>query len=447
MKILVHWTAILVLIVNINSLNYIIAYLTRQSGQDISALMLLMSIVVLIYAFLHGKARELISIYRFSISVAFLIVIVPLFSYLVNYNGQSLNPLIFWVKRELLVLTTFFVGLILLHRLSDRHWVRLSASIFYISAGAVLFSYFFPDQSRLLFTADDELWDYFGEADMRAVGTSMNPNGAAFAIVISYAVLYAVGSVRDRAFRLSATIICDALYFATLLLTGSRSGMLVGIAIFAIFKHDVLFAKGRGFIDVTKRIKMTLASVGIVAIVVAWLLLTVSGLEVSRIDRLFDFGRTDNIESNMLRYEALLDSLSLFAEYPMGVGFELRNNMLYLQAHNMFVAYLVENGIILGLVYPAFLYLVWIQVHDHNFRVARIAFITVLVGFSFFDHGIIESKPFSWLIIGIAFVLQRQWVISRMAKDTALSGSAQQIHPIGTLDRSATHKRIEHATN
>jgi O-Antigen ligase len=404
---LINYLLIFILLVNTLSLNYAIGSITGLPGQSVSAFLSLILLLIFFYIASIGRLSLPSRTSRFVGLTLILLVAIPFFGYLVNYSWQGLEGFLFWMKRLMLNLGSFAIGLTLLQRLRAKSWVRLSEVVFLLAVGTLFLSYFFPQESRLLFSGGESQWDYLDSSGIEAVGATLNANGSVMVIVVAYVVMNIIVSRDSQTSRIVRSTIFDGMLLASIAITGSRSGMLVAIVVFSLLKFQSFW------LIVTKQrlpavyLRQALMAAVVVMVLLAWAFSAASEIiSINGIDRLLNFAREDNFESNHLRYAALLESLDLIYENPvLGLGFENTIKAVYLMPHNMFVAYALNNGIILGLYYPIYLYMVGRRIFADKLTISKITLLLPIVLFSFFDHGILDSKIFPWWLIGVAYSL------------------------------------------
>jgi hypothetical protein len=412
-----------ILLVNILSLNYAVGSIIGLPGQSVSTFLSLILLLIFFYLASIGKLSLPSRTLRFVGLTLILLVAIPFFGYLVNYSWQGLEGFLFWMKRLMLNLGSFAIGLTLLQRLPEKSWVRLSEVVFLLAVGTLFLSYFFPQESRLLFTGGESQWDYLEYSGIEAVGATQNANGSVMVIVLAYVVMNIIVSCGSHASRIVRSTIFDVMLLTSIAVTGSRSGMLVAIAVLTLLRFQsfwlVLTKPRLSAVD----LRQALMAAVVLVVLLAWVFLAASEIfSINGIDRLLNFAREDNFESNHLRYAALFESLDLIYENPiLGLGFENTIKAVYLMPHNMFVAYALNNGIILGLYYPLYLYMVGRRIFADKLTISKITLLLPIVLFSFFDHGILDSKVFPWWLIGIAYSLHfRDFSMKNMRGDVGL---------------------------
>lgn len=394
-------------LVNVVSLNYVAGFALSLSGQSVSAAIIGLATFAIVYSAALGHNFIPVALRQHVLLTLILVIAIPLIGYLLNYDSQGFDGLLFWLKRVLLNLSTVLAGLILFQRLNDKGWLLLSAAIFGLTTASVFFSQFFPDLAAIYFTADEDIWgDLSLRSFSRASGLSLNPNEAAFATVVTYLVLYVVMSKRNKSPSIFLLAAIDLLFFGSLLLTGSRAGFLNGSIVYLTLTVGLLFESGLRHAFSRARFRRVAMRIALWISVGGILMFGADRLEILSVERLVEPDRSESVDSNELRIVALYDGLHLLAEHPiLGVGFEKSAEQLILLPHNMFVYYAVNNGFFLALFYPLFLVVSWRQMSGPSLFAVRACLFWTLFGFSFFDHSLLDYKQFPWLLIGMYHVI------------------------------------------
>jgi hypothetical protein len=392
------------LIVNVLSVNYAIGSWIGVSGQTVSTVVMSMAVLLLAFRAIHMRLypRECSTLFWGFIA---LVLVAPFVAYLFNYSGQSSQGLLFWLKRSILNIGTLLIGMSVITQLPNRGWSILAKAIFLLTVATLFYSLFWPEQSLLLFTGDEEVWAERAEqlGWRGGQGPFLNANGAAFGLVVCYVVMRVFADQEPRG-RLLTGALFDALFLVVLVSTGSRSGVLVGFSIFLILKA-ASFADAK---SITHGVRISFQYLVVSVVFIGAIAVYLDRIDLSPVERLTDFSREDNVASNEARYDSLMDAIDLIGENPfIGLGFEKTSISVLTQPHNMFISYALNNGLFLGLIFPLYAYLMGRAMRDRHPLGGRLAILFSLLAFSMFDHGIVESKQFPWLLIGVALIASR----------------------------------------
>jgi O-antigen ligase len=157
-----------------------------------------------------------------------------------------------------------------------------------------------------------------GKGRIRWRGVLQDPNELALAASIGVPLAFAAGARRRRPGHVALTLATLALVLACVLLTRSRGGQLVFLAVIATY-----------FVRRFRKLGVVLASV-VVAPVLAY------------------GGRSsaEASESGLERVDSWYEAISMFRSHPLwGVGFGQFGEYHYLTAHNSFLLTLAELGL------------------------------------------------------------------------------------------------------
>jgi hypothetical protein len=367
--------------------------LINQSGQDlvlITSLILFASILKSIITN-RNQAINKAALLNFAFVIT-IIFILPSLSFFFNSPDLS-SDYIFWLKRTLLVL--FIVLLGCFSSVVSPYSIRIIVVVVFIfNCVGVITSFFVPELFTLFIDADDPML----EKGLNPMGGGffLNPNGAALSVVFSYLALFYIRYSIDRTWF----VLFSFLFVVTLSITGSRGGFLCGVLILVLSAKELTnFVKldFKGFVILVAALS---ATIGI-------MMNLTGGESLGGFSRIVEFNNEGNLASNDSRLNALVSSLNLAFDAPfIGVGFGLRNKLLDTQPHNMYAAYAVDIGIVGLLAFPVFIIILTKKIFcgrgKINYRVT--VFAILLMGL--FDHEIIYSKQFAYLLF-VAFAVSK----------------------------------------
>jgi hypothetical protein len=369
------------------------ALLISWSGQDLVLIIALILSVGMIRSIILNSADAVKKRVVLNITIlATLVFILPSFSFFFNSPGL-LGEYVFWLKRALLVL--FYASLGCFYFIVSPTSLRfVVVAVFLINCIGVVASYFAPELFLLFIDANDPML----EKGLNPIGGGffLNPNGAALAVVFSYLGLLYVRHLIDKNWILFFSLF----FILTLAITGSRGGFLCGIFILALSFKELL-----KFIEFD--FKGLLVFVAALSFVTWALISLVDGESLAGFSRIVDVNNEGNLASNDSRLRALVSSLSLAIESPViGSGFALRNKLLDTQPHNMYAAYAVDIGIIGILAFPlSIIFLIKNTFYGQDGFNSRVT-IFALLFMGLFDHEIIYSKQFAYLLF-VAFAIPK----------------------------------------
>ncbi|MCX7155354.1 MAG: hypothetical protein NTW45_02775 [Rhodocyclales bacterium] len=393
--------------VNVLSLNYAIGTLLDLSGQSVSLAVNLACVACVVH---HVATEKTVGLLSSSLWITILtVLIVPLIGYLINYHGQDSVVFVFWLKRSALIIVTLIAAVVLLVRLPSRWASVFSEFILVLNCATILYSYFNPNEALIFFTAEMEEWgDLESISTGRAFGTSINPNDAAFSLVACYLVCQIVIQTGRTRIEFWHRTVLDAFVIGTLVLTGSRAIVLLGV-ICILLTTFYAYAEGAKALSIgsSKLIKQRAFYVILVGLSLVLLMaFLLAGDDETGAFRVVSFLTStqseEALESTSLRLDALVAGLQLIFENPLtGVGFEDSATLLFLLPHNTFVYYFANNGIILGLMYLAFIYAIFIKPRKKGHRVMLSICLLFILGASFFMHTLLDSKQLPWLVAAL----------------------------------------------
>lgn len=381
-----------------------IGLLVGQSGQALTALLLILLSANVFKSFIENKnlifcKRQLIII---AIVLLYLIILPSLF-FFIN-SPELLSNYEFWAKRILLILILMLLGFFSsVYSLNSIQFIV--QVVFLINCFGVLSSFFIPEIFMLFVDSDDPLL----EAGLNPMGGGffLNPNAAALSVIFGYlGLIYLKNYIKN--YKL---IVYSIILILTLAIAGSRSGFICG---------GLTLLTASKSISLEMRHKMNLKSVTIISLLiltsVVLLLNALDNGSISGFSRIIDIRNEGNLESNDLRWNALVKGMELALHSPLsGSGFALRAQLLDLQPHNTFVAYAIDIGIIGLLAFPIFIAILMKMIfHQQDKLYFRITVISILF-MGLFDHEVINSKPFGFLLfVAIAVSkMQRAFQIKR----------------------------------
>jgi O-antigen ligase len=230
-------------------------------------------------------------------------------------------------------------------------------------------------------------------------GLAQNPNGGAYvALLLTVATL---DWEKQNVSWIDGLIIVVAL--AAIFATGSRSGIISSIAIMLFY-----FYRARKCIRL-----QSLLSIGVLGVLGITLvgpriynnaaIFSVLSFTSSRIAQLLGSGSESAVltdTSVMERLQAIHQSADLISQHPLlGVGTGVSYEMP-VGPHNMYLARLVDNGLIGLMVYLWFLAAaVAVNLRKRNFEGVAIALAIVLLGL--FSHNVLEDRT-ALLLLGIS---------------------------------------------
>lgn len=409
----INYLLMLCLGVNLTSTNYMIGSILSISGQQISAIVNAICLVIVIL-----NIDKLLRIRFLSLAIV-LVIVIPFMGYIANYYAQDFSHLMFWLKRSTTVIIILASGLILITRVSNETLAIYTEFILIITCSLVLYSWWSPYDALVLFTAgDEERWGELASKSISgAAGAFINVNGAGFALVSMYVAYQAFLSTSRTQPGIVHSALLDGLLLICILIGGSRGTFVIGLMCVVVIN---LYYGNQGtltqyihFISNFRIRVKRLSSIFMVCIIGGFLLIFTDVSEYSGVIRIINFlsgsEEMSSYESTVERAVAVSYALDIFLENPFfGVGFdaeELRNVIL---PHNMLVYYGVTNGII-GVVF--FVYFIYKIIKDimanGGSPCLSICYFLALVGFSFLSHSVIEEKIFPWLIVAAVYIIRQ----------------------------------------
>ena len=380
-----------------------VGLLIGQNGQTVTILLTLILSISLLRAAIKGSKfsfnkdsiLELASVFVF-------VFILPTFFFFIN-SPELIGDYVFWLKRTLLVIFLISIGYVS-SVLSINSVRRVALIVFLINCMGVIVSFFAPELFLLLIDMDDPML----EKGLNPMGGGffLNPNGAALSVIFSFlAIVYVKRSIGRYKF-----VFLTSIFLLTLAIAGSRGGFLCGfILILFLLKNFGIFG-----ILKSRRFFIVLFILPAAAIV----LMNFIDIEsIGGFTRIVDINNEGNLASNDSRWNALAASIRLAFENPvLGSGFGLRNILLDTQPHNMYAAYAVDIGIIGFIALPIFITLLTKSIIAKNSRFNFMITAFAILFMSLFDHEIIYSKQFAYLLFMAVIVYRSMGVlISRKA--------------------------------
>lgn len=406
---LINYVLMLFIGINLLNLNYAVGSFLNLSGQDVSAITNSACLLIILMHFNMVLKTPLISL------STLLVFIIPLIGYFVNYYGQDLSSLLFWAKRAGSIIIMLGACAILVGRLSGHALVNLSLFFFILNCVCVLYSYFFPQEALLLFTAGNE--EQWGDLTTRSVsgasGSAINVNDTGFYLIttyLSYHTFITSSSIYPTNWRAA---LIDTLLLTCVLLGGSRGTFFIAalcIPLISFFQTKKgTFKKNND----QNYFKTNFKYLVYISCFVFALSFFISFSDSSGMERITNFlsGQEDDssTESTNYRRNAIMNGLNTFIENPfIGVGFdsaELKNIIL---PHNMFIYCAETNGFIAFVLYIFFIYTILKLIKKAGFLWLSTAFAIVIVGFSLLMHSVFDAKTFPWLIISAAYLIQKR---------------------------------------
>lgn len=381
-------------VVSFTQINYAVGLLARLPGQVVSAVSIgLVLAGVVFYA--EPLLRKPFDRGDVNCVVAFLAVAfaIPAATYALSFQGADLAAFTFWGKRSLIDVVAVVAGLALLRGRGPKAIGIMARTLFLISAISTIESFFFPLPNLYVFSGALTQPNLELVSVDRAGGTFLNPNTASTAICYAYAILALCGELGAIRFSVPEKLLYDILLGASVALTGSRAGAAGALLLlgFSAFSTARSWPSRRAIATYALGVAVAvgaLASSGVIA-----------AADARPLDRLLRPGQSDAAESDRARIAGAAKGISLIQENPItGVGFHRAVTELTVAPHNMFIAYALNNGLLLGWAYPALLLAMWASVRPA--RLMWTATIGMLFAFSFLDHTILDSKQFPLLILG-----------------------------------------------
>jgi hypothetical protein len=395
--------------INLLNLNYAVGSFLNLSGQDVSAITNSACFLIILINLNKVLKTPLIAI------STLLVFVIPLIGYFVNYYGQDLSSLLYWAKRSGSFVITLGACAILVERLSGRALVNLSLLFFILNCVCVLYSYLFPQEALLLFTAgNEEQWgDLTTISVSGASGSGINVNDTGFYLIttyLSYHIFITSSNIYPTNWR-SALI--DSLLLTCVLLGGSRGTFIIAILCIPLISFYQATQGAFKKNNYQNYFKTKFKYLAYISCFVFALSFFISFSDSSGMERITNFlsGQEDNfsIKSTDYRRNAMMVGLNTFIENPfIGVGFdspELKNIIL---PHNMFIYYAETNGFIAFVLYIFFIYTILKLIKKAGFLWISTAFAIVIVGFSLLMHSVFDAKTFPWLIISAAYLIQKR---------------------------------------
>lgn len=391
-------------VIAFTQINYGVGLLVGLSGQLVSAVSIGLVLAGLVF-YAEPLLRRPFDRGDVYCIVAFLAVAfaIPAATYALSFEGADIGAFTFWGKRAVIDVITVVSGLALLRGRGGGAVGAMARTLFLISAISTIESFFFPLPNLYVFSGALTQPNLDLVSVDRAGGTFLNPNTASTAICYAYAMLALCGELGIIRFSVTEKLLYDMLLAVSIALTGSRAGA-AGALLLLGFSALGSARWWRGRRSLVKY--FLFVAIAVVALVSSGMA-TESGSHP--VDRLLRPGQSDASESDRLRLAGAEKGIALIKENPIGgVGFHRAATELTVAPHNMFIAYALNNGLLLGWAYPALIFAMWASVRPR--RLMWTATVAMLFAFSFLDHTILDSKQFPLLILG--------WLTARSSRLT-----------------------------
>ena len=398
-----NYLLVLCIGINVLSLNYIVGGILSLSGQQVSLATNLCCLAVIL-----RRYGELLKV-RFLGVILLVVFVVPLAGYSINYYGQDFDRLVFWANRSVLILLTYSSTAIILRRVSPQFLSSLSNVFLLIYSSSVIISYFFPLEALYVFTnGGEEIWGNIDNlSTTRAFGLDLSPTVAAAGMINLYVAAQIFSTASGSRIGVLYGALLDALVIGVLVLTGSRSYFVIGTTCV------ILINLHRGSLDIVRRESSLGKYVSLRRLVYLGGFLIVGATLISdSVGSQRILGEITGVDSGggnvstEIRLIAWNVGLALFGQNIFfGVGFDALQLKGIILSHNMFLHYLITNGLILGSVYLYFLYSVGRSIYRVEYIWLSTSVILSLVGSSLFSHSVLDDKTFPWLIISAAYLV------------------------------------------
>ena len=399
---LINFSLMFCIGVYVTSTNYLVGNVLNLSGQQVSLILDLVCLVLI-----TPYKSLLLNTRLFSLS-AILVLIIPFISYVINYHAQDFSELFFWFKRAVSSVITIGAGVVLITRLKNQKMAVYAEFIFIIICSSVVYSWLYPNEAIYLFAMESQgLWDDLLQINVTApAGTFINVNDTGVALVGSYLVWNTIMATSKAKPSLLHIMFLDLLLCLCVLIGGSRSTFIIGF--FCIALTYFFRIPKRAVISLTGRIQQIIIVIFILNIVLVLFPDIFSSYGVVRISDFINSNESSySLESKDLRWGALMYSINLFLNNLLGLSFDTDALKNVLLPHNTFVYYGVTNGIFALIYYIYVLYIIISSVHVKGLQWLSACYAIFLVGFSLFVHTLIDSKTFSWLIIGAIYFITK----------------------------------------
>jgi O-Antigen ligase len=376
-------------------LNSPISVLTSIQSQNITLLLIVMLGAISIGMYKSNRNDAITALGHLWVASFIVILIFPTIGFLANFESSQSADYLFWFKRAALIIAIMSIGHIGLVLKSNHIFVTVHV-IYFITICAVAASIFFPAEFISYIDENDPM--LLAGLNPVGGGFQLNPNGSAFALICGYLCILGVRLGSGQTHKGIWTIVIDASVIIATAATSSRSGFIcASIIVGAVFVSNI---------KKSRNIAQSLTAIATIIVATTLVLSTEILQDFSNLERIFNTKHEGAIESNEARLSALRDSVTIIGQSPLiGVGPVLRQYVLHVQPHNMYISYAIDAGLILGMSYPLYLLYLYVSLRHYllsSFLPALVA--GTLVTVSFFDHQLIYSKQFAYLYLVLIYL-------------------------------------------